>query len=59
MRKQEIPIQQCDTSQLEQQRALAQSLEINATPTIVLPTGQLQMGLTETEKLISMLEEVE
>ena len=59
MRKQEIPIQQCDTTQLEQQRALAQSLEINATPTIVLPTGQLQMGLTETEKLVSMLEEVE
>jgi len=45
----------CDSKQLDQQLALAKQLKINATPTLVLPNGELQLGAPSVEKLMNLL----
>ena len=46
----------CNTEQLSAQVALAQKMKIRSTPTFVFPTGELQVGLLNTEHLLRVLD---
>ena len=55
MRNHELPILNCEPSQLDQQMELARDLKINSTPSIVLPNGELRVGLLNPEQLLGLL----
>jgi len=49
----------CEISVLAQHLEIAQAMQITSTPTIVLPDGQLQLGLVNPDQLIALLGEGE
>lgn len=57
MQNQNTPLNPCDTSKLNQHISLADTLKINATPTILLPNGQLQLGAVSPQQLMKILNE--
>lgn len=47
----------CESNQLSEQIKLARRLKISSTPTLVLPNGELQIGLRSPIELLKLLEE--
>lgn len=48
----------CDSSQLNQHIELARTLNVNSTPTFVLPNGDLQVGYVSPDRLLQTLEKI-
>lgn len=46
----------CENNILAKQMKLARELKISSTPTIVLPSGELKIGLTNPDQLLALLE---
>ena len=52
-----LPEPQCQTDTLQRNQALAQSLQINGTPALILPNGQLHAGYRPFEPLMQLIRE--
>ena len=48
----------CKTNPMSQHMQIAQDLKVNSTPTIILPNGQLKVGLVNPEQLFALLKSV-
>ena len=59
MRNQDPAIANCEPTQLDQQMKLARDLKISSTPSIVLPSGELKVGLLNPDQLLGLLERVD
>jgi thiol:disulfide interchange protein DsbC len=46
----------CKTNSMSQHMQIAQHLKVNSTPTIILPNGQLKVGLVNPEQLFALLD---
>lgn len=49
----------CKSNSMSQHMQIAQRLKVNSTPTIILPNGQLKVGLINPEQLFALLEDAE
>ncbi len=52
-----LPEPTCDTDALRKNHALAQSLQITATPTLILPNGQIYAGYRALDDLLKLINE--
>lgn len=52
-----LPEATCDSDALQKNRALAQSLQITATPTLILPNGQIFAGYRALDDLLNLINE--
>lgn len=52
-----LPEPTCQTDTLQQNQALAQSLQINGTPALILPNGQIYAGYRPLEDLLKLIRE--
>ncbi|MCW8859779.1 MAG: DsbC family protein [Deltaproteobacteria bacterium] len=52
-----LPVTDCQTEAIENNLALAQSLGIRGTPTLVLPNGQISPGYRPLEELLKLIKE--
>lgn len=50
-----LPEPSCDSDTLRQNQALAQSLQITGTPTLILPNGQIHAGYRPVDDLIKLI----
>lgn len=55
--KKDLPKAECDSNAIEQTRAIAQSLGIRSTPTLVLPNGQIAPGYKNLESLFALIDQ--
>ena len=51
-----VPVTDCETEALNNNLALAQSLGINGTPTLILPNGQIAPGYHPLDELQQLIE---
>ena len=56
MQNQNLPTLTCKNNVMSQHLKIANDLKITSTPTIILPNGQLKLGLVSPEKLLMLLE---
>lgn len=59
MQNKEPTSNSCASSVMSQHMKITRDLKINSTPTIVLPNGQLKLGLVSPDQLLALLGEVE
>ena len=52
-----LPEPGCDSDTLRQNQALAQSLQITGTPTLILPNGQIHAGYRPLDDLLKLINE--
>lgn len=52
-----LPEPSCDSDTLRQNQALAQSLQITGTPTLILPNGQIHAGYRPVDDLLKLINE--
>ena len=52
-----VPVTDCETDAINNNLALAQSLGINGTPTLILPNGQIAPGYRPLDELQKLIEE--
>lgn len=52
-----VPTKSCEHSVMSQHLAIARDLQVNTTPTIVLPSGQIRLGLISPDQLLALLKE--
>ncbi len=55
LRGEAVPPASCDTKAVDETLALAQELGIRSTPTMVLPTGEIQPGYKKADDLLRLL----
>ena len=55
--KKDLPKAECDSSAIDQTRAIAQSLGITSTPTLVLPNGQIAPGYKKLDRLLALIDQ--
>lgn len=52
-----LPEPSCDSDTLRQNQALAQSLQITGTPTLILPNGQIHAGYRPVDDLLKLIKD--
>ncbi|MFO7766366.1 MAG: DsbC family protein [Pelovirga sp.] len=52
-----LPEPSCDSEALNKNHAVAQSLQITATPTLVMPNGQIHAGYRDLDDLLQLINE--
>lgn len=55
--KKALPKAECDSNAIDQTRAIAQSLGIRSTPTLVLPNGQIAPGYKKLDRLLALIDQ--
>ena len=55
--KKALPKAECNSGVIDQTRAIAQSLGISGTPTLVLPNGQIAPGYKKLDRLLSIIDQ--
>jgi thiol:disulfide interchange protein DsbC len=55
--KQEIPEASCENNSIEQNLAVAKSLGIRSTPTLILPNGQIAPGYKPQDALLELIDQ--
>jgi thiol:disulfide interchange protein DsbC len=55
---QPLPPPVCETDQIEQNKKLADTLNINSTPTLIFPNGNVMPGFKPAESILSILSQI-
>jgi len=55
--KKAVPKAECDSDAIEQTLAIAQTLGIRSTPTLVLPNGQIAPGYKKLDRLLALIDQ--